>query len=228
MNKSLKTSLFAALATALAAGAASAADKMTFAVPAVPPVYGGVIAYVAKDVGIFKKYDLDVEVKPFDSGAAAANAVNAGSVDFSLSPTPFVATMISNAGAKVKAIWGMEKSDWLITSMDGAKTSCEAMKGQGVGVDSPRGARWIQLDNYLRARCKLTTDTDVPTVPLSSNVGTAMASGQITFGVLHLDDAPVIERMSGKKVHVIAEMEKVVPDQHYLVGIARAHAVAHE
>jgi NitT/TauT family transport system substrate-binding protein len=226
MRRIKGSSLIAALALALAALPASAADKITVAVPAIPPVFGGVVAYVAKEVGIFQKYDLDAEVKPFDSGAAAANAVNAGSVDWSLSPTPFVATMISNAGAKIKAIWGMEKSDWLITSMDGSKTSCESMKGQGVGVDSPRGARWIQLDNYLRAQCKLVTDTDVQTVPLSSNVGTAMASGQIVFGVLHIDDVPVIERESKKKVHVIAEMEKVVPDQHYLAGIARQDNLA--
>jgi NitT/TauT family transport system substrate-binding protein len=226
MKRLIATSLIAALACAASASNVSAADKMTFAVPAIPPVFGAVVAYTAKDAGIAAKYDIDLEVKPFDSGAAAANAVNSGSVDFSLSPTQFVSTMISNSGAKIKAIWGMEKSDWLITSMDPAKTSCDSMKGQGVGVDSVRGARWIQLDNYLRAQCKLTTDTDVNTVPLSSNVGTAMASGQLVFGVLHTDDVPVIERMSGKKIQIIAEMEKVVPDQHYLAGIARADNLA--
>jgi NitT/TauT family transport system substrate-binding protein len=214
-------SLLAFSVVLAASGAAQAADKMIFAVPAVPPVYGGVVAYVAKEVGIFKKYDLDVEVKAMDSGAAAASAVNAGSVDFSMSPTQFVATMASNAGAPVKAIWGMEKSDWLIASMDPAKTSCESMKGQGVGVDSPRGARWIQLNLFLVNKCKLATDKDVPTVPLSSNVGTAMASGQIVFGVLHIDDVPVIARQSGKKVNIIANMEEVAPGQHYLVGTVR-------
>ncbi|MCD6075210.1 MAG: ABC-type nitrate/sulfonate/bicarbonate transport system periplasmic component-like protein [Rhodospirillales bacterium] len=226
MKRTIQTSLIAALAFAASVTSVSAADKMTFAVPAIPPVFGAVVAYTAKEVGIAAKYNIDLEVKPFDSGAAAANAVNAGSVDFSLSPTQFVATMISNSGAKIKAIWGMEKSDWLITSMDGAKTNCNSMKGQGVGVDSVRGARWIQLDNYLRTQCKLVTDTDVNTVPLSSNVGTAMASGQLVFGVLHTDDVPVIERMSKKKIHIIAEMEKVVPDQHYLAGIARADNLA--
>jgi NitT/TauT family transport system substrate-binding protein len=218
--------LASAFAAFLATGAAQAADKLIFAVPAVPPVYGGVVAYVAKEVGIFAKYDLDVDVRAMDSGAAAASAVNAGSVDFSLSPTQFVATMISNAGAPVKAIWGMEKSDWLIASMDGSKMSCDSMKGQGVGVDSPRGARWIQLNLFLVNKCKLTTDKDVPTVSLSSNVGTAMASGQITFGVLHIDDVPVIARQAGKKVNIIANMEDVVANQHYLVGTVRTDNLA--
>jgi ABC-type nitrate/sulfonate/bicarbonate transport system substrate-binding protein len=205
---------------------ASAADKMIFAVPAVPPVYGGVVAYVAKETGIFAKYDIDADVRAMDSGAAAASAVNAGSVDFSMSPTPFVATMISNAGAPVIGIWGMERGDWLIASMDGSKTSCESMKGQGVGVDSPRGARWIQLNIFLINKCKLETDKDVPTVPLSSNVGTAMASGQINFGVLHIDDVPVIARSSGKKVHIVAVIEDVAPGQHYLIGTVRKDNLA--
>jgi ABC-type nitrate/sulfonate/bicarbonate transport system substrate-binding protein len=162
-----------------------------------------------------------------DSGAAAATAVEAGSIDASLSPTQFVATMVSNAGAPMKAIWGMDKSDWLMTSMDGSKMSCESMKGQGIGVDSPRGARWVQANNFLINKCPgLALDKDVTSVPLGSNVGTAMASGQLTFGILHIDDAPVIERTSGKKVHVIAKMEDVTPGQHYLVLAVRADNLA--
>ncbi len=226
MKTRFATSLLAVLTVAGWSAAASAADKLVVGIPGVPAVFGGVVAAVAKDAGIFAKYNLDVEVKQFDSGAAAANAVNAGSIDWSLSPTQFVATMISNSGAKIKAIWGMEKSDWQIVTMDPAKTKCEDMKGQAVGVDSPRGARWIQLDGYLLNKCKLTTDKDVSTVPLGSNVGTALASGQLVFGVLHTDDLPVVERTSGKKVTVIAEMENVIPDQHYLAGIAKTDNIA--
>jgi len=226
MKMRIAVSAMAAIVLAGWGGYASAAEKMTVGIPGIPPVFGGVIFSVAKDAGIFAKYGLDVDVKPMDSGAAAANAVNAGSIDASLSPTQFVATMISNAGAKVKAIWGMEKSDWLVVTMDPAKTKCDDMKGQGVGVDSSHGARWIQLDGYLLNKCKLTTDKDVNTVPLGSNVGTALASGQLTFGVLHTDDVPVVERMSGKKITVIAEMENVIPDQHYLVVAAKTDAIA--
>jgi len=206
---------------------AQAADPLTLATPGVPAIFGGIIAFVGKDAGIFTKYGLDVTVKPMDSGAAAASAVEAGSIDASLSPTQFVATMVSNAGAPMKAVWGMDKSDWLITTMDAKKTSCDSMKGQGIGVDSPRGARWIQANNYLIKKCPgLALDKDVTSVSLGSNVGTAMASGQLTFGVLHIDDVPVIERTAKKKVHVIAKMEDVNPGQHYLVLAVRADNLA--
>jgi NitT/TauT family transport system substrate-binding protein len=221
-----RTTAFLA-AAAFAAGLgltapAVAADKLTVAVPGIPPVFGGVVVYVARDAGIFKKYDLDVTVKAMGSGAAAAKAVDSGSLDAALSPSQFVVTMISNAGVPLKAIWGMDNPDWLIGSMDAAKTGCDGMKGQPVGVDSPQGARWIQLNTFLVRKCKLAIEKDVPTVPMSSNVGTAMASGQINFGVLHIDDVPVIERMSGKKVHTVVNLEDVSPGIHYLMMIARA------
>lgn len=223
------TSVLAGAAFAAALAAATpvvAADKLTVATPGIPPVFAGTILYVARDAGIFKKYDLDVTIKAMNSGAAAAKAVDSGSVDASLSPSQFVVRMVSNAGAPLKAFWGMENPDWLIASMDSSKASCGAMKGQGVGVDSKRGARWIQLNTFLARKCKMKIEKDVPTVPMSSNVGTAMASGQITFGVLHIDDIPVIERMSGKKVHTVARLEDVVPGVHYLMMIARANKIA--
>ena len=82
--------LFAVLAAALFVerGAAAAEQQLSFAVPGVPPVFGSVVVYVAKEEGFFKKHGVDVDVRPFDSGAAAAQAVVAGNPDVALSPTP--------------------------------------------------------------------------------------------------------------------------------------------
>src|SRR6266852_5197307 len=81
--------LFAAFAAALSSGqsAAAAEQRLSFAVPGVPPVFGSVVVYVAKEEGFFKKHGVDVDVRPFDSGAAAAQAVVAGNPDLALSPT---------------------------------------------------------------------------------------------------------------------------------------------
>src|SRR5499433_2830471 len=116
---------------AFAQGApALAAEKLVFALPAVPPVFAGVVALVAKDAGLFKKYGLEVDVKPFDSGAAAAQAVVAGNVDLSLSPTPVVVRMISNANVELVGIYGMEHPDWLLGSVDPKLGKCQDLKGQ--------------------------------------------------------------------------------------------------
>ncbi|MBI3916224.1 MAG: ABC transporter substrate-binding protein [Betaproteobacteria bacterium] len=202
---------------ALAASAparAQAADKFSIGVPGVPPVFVSAMVYTAKDAGFYKKYRLDVTVKPFDSGVAAAKAVISGSVDASISPTAPVVRMITNGNVPLVAVQGFEKPDWFVGSMDPGKSKCEDLKGGAVGVDSPQGARWVALQNMSRA-CGLLPDKDIPTVNLSSNVGAAMVAGQLTFGVLHLDDIPVIERESGKKLTIVLQIEKTAPGTHY-------------
>src|SRR5262249_57421780 len=112
-------------------------------------VFAGVVALVAKDAGLFKKYGLEVDVKPFDSGAAAAQAVVAGNVDVSLSPTPVVVRMISNANVNLVSIYGMENPDWLLASTDPKLKKCENLKGEAVGVDSIGGAPALAVARFL-------------------------------------------------------------------------------
>jgi hypothetical protein len=113
----------------------------------------------------------------------------------------------------------------MLGSMDPSKNTCMSVKGQAVGVDSPRGARWIQLANMIRP-CKLRPDRDVPTVNLSTNVGAAMVAGQLNFGVLHSDDIPVIERESGKKLTIVARVEETSPGSHYAVLVTNKKVIA--
>ena len=80
-------------------------------------------------------------IRPFRSGVAAAKAVLSGAVDASLSPTAPVVRMVSNAGVPLVGLQGMEKPDWFLGSMDPTKNKCTDLKGQAVGVDSPRGRR---------------------------------------------------------------------------------------
>ena len=203
---------------AFARGApALAAEKLIFALPAVPPVFAGVVALVARDAGLFKKYGLEVEVKPFDSGAAAAQAVVAGNVDVSLSPTPVVVRMISNANVNLVSIYGMENPDWLLASTDPKLKKCEDLKGEAVGVDSIGGARAVALAQFLRP-CSLKVE-DVKLVPLSSNVSAAMIAGQLKFGVLHLDDVPVMNEQLKRPVTLIADFKQVNPLSHYLAAV---------
>lgn len=211
----------------LGAGEALAQDKqkLVMALPGVPPIFGIVFTYVAQDMGIYDKYGVDVELRPMNSGVGAARAVVAGNVDVSFSPTPPVAVMVSNAGVPLKMISGMEINDWMLGSMDPSINSCEAVKGQAVGVDSPRGARWIQLANMVRP-CGLIPDKDVQTVNLSTNVGAAMVSGQLTLGVLHSDDIPVIERESGQKLTIVARVEETSPGSHYAVVVSNEKVIA--
>jgi NitT/TauT family transport system substrate-binding protein len=211
----------AALAVLIAASAgpaAAQAPKLVFALPGVPPIFLDVIAYVADKEGFFKKYGADVELRQFDTGAAGARAVISGDADLVLAPTALVITQIANANVDYVAFYGLPNPDWAVGTTDGTKTACSDLKGQQIGVDTPGGARSLALKDML-AGCGLTIG-DVQQVALGSNTSAAMIAGQISYGVLHLDDAPEIES-HGKKVTIVTTLAKSVPTSHYDLAVAR-------
>ena len=213
LRGSLLSALTLAALASAPAGTARAEETLTLGLPAIPPVFVTVQAYVALQEKFFEKHGVKVIMRPFDSGANAARATVAGDVDFAISPTPLILNMISNANAELVGIYGYEHPDWLLASMDPSK-KCEDIKGQPVGVDSEGGARSIALNQLIRS-CGLTAK-DTQQVALSSNVGAAMASGQLNWGVLHIDDVPIMERQAGKKVSIILDINKVAPVNHYM------------
>src|ERR1019366_905913 len=82
----------------IGAGPASAqAKKVVIATPGIPPIFSVMIALVAEKQGV------DVEIRPFDNGTAAARAVVAGDIDLAWSPTPPVIVQISNADVPLVA-----------------------------------------------------------------------------------------------------------------------------
>jgi NitT/TauT family transport system substrate-binding protein len=206
---------------ALAAGPALAdGPKVVFGVPGIPPIFASVLPHVAAEQGLFKKYGVDVEVRDFETGVAATRAVTAGQIDLAIAPTPVLISMVSNAKVNLVGIYGLPNPDWLIGSTDAAKTKCTDVKGQPVGVDAVGGARSEALKEML-ASCSLTPE-DVKQVALGSNTAPAMVAGQLTFGVLHLDDVPVIENQLKRKVTVVTTLKQVSPVSHYLTMVARA------
>jgi ABC-type nitrate/sulfonate/bicarbonate transport system substrate-binding protein len=213
----------ALLALALFPALAAAQGKLTFGIPGIPPVFGGTIALVAEKEGYFKKHGVDVTVRAFETGAAASRAVASGEIAVALSPTPLIISQVSNTDVKLVGIWGMEHPDWLIGSTDPAST-CESMKGQAVGVDSVGGARSIALRTML-VGCKMKIE-EVQQVALSSNVGAAMVAGQLKYGVLHIDDVPVIEAETKKPLKVVVTQKDSRPVDHYLLLIAHTERLA--
>jgi len=137
--RGMKWALAVALAVGLLSRGAAAEQKFVLAVPGIPPVFLAVLPYVAEKASFFKKYGLDVEVRPFDTGATAARAVVAGQIDAAMATTPIVINMDSNAKADLVGIYGLENPDCIIASTDPALAKCADIKGQNVGVDPVRG-----------------------------------------------------------------------------------------
>jgi NitT/TauT family transport system substrate-binding protein len=207
-------------ALVIGAGPASAqAKKVVVATPGIPPIFSVMIALVAEKQGFFKKHGVDVEIRPFDNGTAAARAVVAGDIDLAWSPTPPVINQISNAGVPLVAVYGMPNPDWVIGTTDAGKT-CKDMVGQDVAVDSINGARSVALRSMLAAGCKEVKIEEVKQVALGSSPGPALLAGRLHFAVLHLDDLAEIEHQ-GKKLNILLAMKNTNPTSHYLIMVVR-------
>jgi ABC-type nitrate/sulfonate/bicarbonate transport system substrate-binding protein len=199
---------------------AAQAKKMVIAAPGIPPIYAGIVLYVADKEGFFKKHGVEVEVRAFETGTAAARAVLTGDIEISLSPTNLIINQISNANANMVAIYGFPSPDWVIASTDPSKTDCKDLVGQPIGVDAIGGARSIALRTMLISGCPAVKIEDLQQVALSSNTAPAMVAGRLSFGVLHLDDLAVLEAQ-GKKPSLVLEMKKTNPTSHYLLAAVR-------
>jgi len=204
----------------IGAGPASAqAKKVVIATPGIPPIFSVMIALVAEKQGFFKKHGVDVEIRPFDNGTAAARAVVAGDIDLAWSPTPPVIVQISNADVPLVALYGMPNPDWVLGTTDAGKT-CKDMVGQDVAVDSINGARSVALRSMLAAGCKGVKLEEVKQVALGSSPGPALLAGRLHFAVLHLDDLAEIEHQ-GKKLNILLAMKNTNPTSHYLILVVR-------
>lgn len=196
----------------------AAQEKLTFAIPGIPPVFAGALTLVADKEGFFKKRGVDVTVRAFETGAAASRAVATGEVSLAFAPTPLLVTQMANSDVKLVGVYGLEHPDWLIGSTD-PNASCDTLKGAAVGVDAVGGARSLALQTLLVGGCKLKLE-DVQQVALSSNVGPAMVAGQLKYGTLHIDDVAVIEAETKKPVKTVVSQKSSRPIDHYMTIVA--------
>jgi ABC-type nitrate/sulfonate/bicarbonate transport system substrate-binding protein len=215
--------LLCALLAAPAGPAAAQEKKLTAALPGIPPIFSVMLNYIAVKQGFFKKYGVEVNIRPFDNGTAAARAVVAGDADFSWSPTPPVINQISNAGVPLVAVYGMPNPDWVVGTTEKGK-KCQDIKGQEVGVDSVGGARSVALRSMLAA-CPGVTITDVKQVALGGGTAQAMIAGRLKYGVLHLDDMAEI-RVQGKNLEILQRLKETSPTSHYLMMVVRKDKLA--
>ena len=102
MHRFTRFSAIVAAALALPA-AASAQTKITIGIPTSPPNIVHMPVIVAKDLGLYKKAGLDVDIVSLGDGVKVYRALLAGNIEFGL--TPGAPTIIGRSnGATVKAL----------------------------------------------------------------------------------------------------------------------------
>jgi NitT/TauT family transport system substrate-binding protein len=188
-------------------------EEIVVSMPVVPPNFVMIQPWVAQEQGFYEKYGVPVEIISLETGIAALRGAQAGSADVGAAPTPALIAAVAE-GADVKGYYtyspGLEAQ--MVVTED--VQSCEDLEGKVLGVDEIGGFAEV-LTRAVYTSCGLTQD-DVQYQSFPGAEGQAMAQGQASSGVLHIDEAEnVIRQFPDAGLHVLENLWETVPLWHY-------------
>jgi NitT/TauT family transport system substrate-binding protein len=200
-----------AAALVLPAAAYAQANKLTVGMPTTPPNVVHMPVLVAKDLGLFKKYGVDVDTVALDGGVKVFRAMLAGNLDIAQSPGTVTSIAISK-GSAVKGILGtLYKFEASMVVRDNIKTMAD-LKGKRIGIQQPGGFADILSKTVLRAAH--IDPKDVHFVSIATEDVPALVADQVDTAILHVE-----QEMEAKakvpSLHAIARMWELQPKQMY-------------
>jgi NitT/TauT family transport system substrate-binding protein len=204
--------MFAAAAIA-APGSANAADKLIVAMPTTPPNIVHMPVHIANDLGLFKKYGLEIKVVELAGGVYTYRAMVAGSADVASASGPF--SIVGRAkGANTKAILAnMPKLEASMVVDKNIKTMAD-LKGKRIGIQEPGGFADVLARGVLRA-AKI-DPKDVHFVSIATEDVPALVAGQVDTAMLHVEQE-IIAQQKIPTLHAIARMWEIQPNNLYNV-----------
>ncbi len=209
--------VLAAAVLALPGAAHAQANKLTVGMPTTPPNVVHMPVLIAKDLGLYKKYGVDVETVALEDGVKVFRAMLAGSLDVAQAPGATTIVAISK-GSPVKTILAtLYKFEASMVVHDNIKTMAD-LKGKRIGIQQPGGFADILSKAILR-NAKI-DPKDVNFVSIASEDVPALVADQVDTAILHVEQ----EMLAKEKVpslHAIARMWEVQPKQVYTVYSVR-------
>src|SRR6476659_10391722 len=191
--------------------AAGAQQKVVIGIPTSPHNNVHMPVIVAKELGLYKKAGLDVDIVSLGDGVKVYRALLAGNIDFGL--TPGAPTIIGRSnGAEVKALSAnLPKFEASMVVRAEIKTM-EDLKGKRIGIQEPGGFADILSRSVLRA-AKI-DPKDVNFVSIASEDVPALVANQVDTAILHVEQ----EMLAKEKVpdlHAVARMWELQPKTMY-------------
>ena len=139
---------------------------------------------VARELGLYKKYGVDVETVQLEDGVKVFRAMLAGNLDVGMSPGAVTIVGISN-GAPVKVILAnSNKFEASMVVRDNVKDMAD-LKGKRIGIQQPGGFADINSRAVLRA-AKI-DPKDVNFVSIASEDVPALVADQVDTAILHVE-----------------------------------------
>jgi NitT/TauT family transport system substrate-binding protein len=202
----------------LAAGALSLPshaqdNKLIVGMPTSPPNVVHMPVLVAKDLGLYKKYGVEVDTVALDGGVKVFRAMLSGNVDVAMSPGAVLEVAISK-GSKVKGIVAnLPKFEASMVVRDNVKTMAD-LKGKRIGIQQPGGFADILSRSVLRAAH--IDPKDVHFVTIATEDVPALVADQVDTAILHVEQE-IYAKTKVPTLHAIARMWKLQPEAFYNV-----------
>ena len=192
-------------------GTTSAQTKITIGIPTSPPNIVHMPAIVAKELGLYKKAGLDVDIVSLGDGVKVYRALLAGNIDLGL--TPGAPTIIGRAnGATVKALSAnLPKFEASMVVRGDIKTMAD-LKGKRIGIQEPGGFADLLSRSVLRA-AKI-DPKDVNFVSIASEDVPALVANQVDTAILHVEQE-MFAKSKVPDLHAIGRMWELQPKTLY-------------
>ncbi len=191
--------------------AAHAQTKITVGIPTSPPNIVHMPVIVAKELGLYKKAGLDVDIVSLGDGVKVYRALLAGNIEFGL--TPGAPTIIGRSnGAAVKALSAnLPKFEASMVVRGDIKTMAD-LKGKRIGIQEPGGFADILSRSVLRS-AKI-DPKDVNFVTIASEDVPALVANQVDTAILHVEQE-IFAKSKVPDLHAIARMWELQPKTLY-------------
>lgn len=200
-----------AVMTLSAPMAAQAQTKVVIGIPTSPPNIVHMPVIVAKELGLYKKAGLDVEIVSLGDGVKVYRALLAGNIDLGL--TPGAPTIIGRSnGAAVKAVSAnLPKLEASLIVRDNVKTMAD-LKGKRIGIQEPGGFADLLSRSVLRA-AKI-DPKEVNFVSIASEDVPALVANQVDTAILHVEQE-MLAKSKVPNLHAVARMWELQPKTLY-------------
>ena len=216
MHRPLKLSLFAAAALIAAPGLAGAQQSLVIAMPTTPPNIVHMPVHIANDLGLFKKYGLQIKVVELAGGVYTYRAMVAGSADVASASGPF--SIVGKArGANTKMILAnMPKLEASMIVNKDIKTLAD-LKGKRIGIQEPGG--FADINSRAVLRIAKIDPKEVNFVSIATEDVPALVADQVDTGILHVEQE-MLAKSKVPGIHAIARMWQLQPKTLYLTASA--------
>lgn len=190
---------------------AGAVEHLTVAMPTTPPNIVHTAVHIANELGLFKKYGLEIKVIELAGGVYTFRAVVSGSADVASASGPF--SIVGKAkGAPTKMI--LANTPKLEASMvvnDKIKTMAD-LKGKRIGIQEPGGFADVLARGVLRAA--KVDPKDVHFVSIATEDVPALVADQVDTAILHVEQE-IIAQSKIPTLHAIARLWEIQPNNLY-------------